>query len=63
MSADNTIEKSKAFGWVYFALFLGAIIGIIIAKTVIDNQIATAYIVETCQRNEDINGKYFRCDY
>lgn len=59
----SSIDKSKSFGRVYLALFLGAVIGMLIGYTVLKEQIAMDYMVSTCTKDEDINAKYFRCEY
>jgi len=62
-SERDYIHKPTAWGYAYLALFLGVIIGMMVAKTTLEEDIATSYMVSHCQKSEDINAKYFRCEY
>ncbi len=60
---NETVGKPIVFMYVILALFGGAIIGMIVAKTVLREDIATSYMVDTCIRSQDDDSKYYRCDY
>lgn len=63
MSKESTYDKPTVFGFLALALGAGIIIGMMVGKTYLKEDIARAYMVANCQRSEDINSKFYRCEY